>query len=423
MKHKGLIFSALFLFTSVLFAQGTSESSSSASSGEKKISGEITFLTVSEFTQSPEADLYKAAADFEKKYPGTKVTIQSLTGKEVVSKYTTAALAGGGPDVVALDNAGWPINMAAMGLLKPLTEEIKETGNPYLEGPLASGTYEGELYSVPWYYNNTGLYYNKRILTEIGYDHPPKDWPELEDCVKKATEKGYVGITTRLDGYHVFNAFMAQDNPVIDATGDMPVVTVNNESGKAAFNFYAGLESKYHAFPESMKEATSWAKAYIPFIQDKSLFLICGDWAYANVKKGNPDLSFGISQMPKGKIQAACLGGYNLCINKNTKNFDTAWAFISYLTSKECDYVLFGQGRVPARSDVDYTSVLKNNPDFQVFIDNGPITKPRPLVVNASKVDELVSNAFAKVLFGAQPQDALDELEKDLNEFIKENYK
>ena len=399
-----------------------SKDEAASTSGE--IGGEITFLSISgEFTGTTGPSIYEAAKSFEELHPGTKVNIETIATTEIVSKFTTAALAGAGPDIVSLDNSGWPINMAAMGLLVPLTDYIENSENPYLQGPLNSGKYEDEYYAVPWYYNNTGLYYNKAILSEIGYDEPPKDWEELEDCVKKASELGYTAITTRLDGYHVFNFFMAQGNPVIDTTGEVPVVTVNNESGKIAFNYYAGLQAKYNAFPESMKEATSWDKAYIPFIQGKALFLICGDWAYVNVKKGNPDLEFGIAPMPKGAVQASCLGGYDICINKNSKNVATAWAFVEYLTGKECDYIMISVGRVPGRSDVDTSVLLENNPDFQVFIDNGPITVPRPLVVNASKVDELVSDAFSKVLFGmSAPQAALDELEADLNEFVAENY-
>lgn len=167
---------------------------------------------------------------------------------------------------------------------------------------------------------------------------------------------------------------------MIDTTGDKPVVTVNDESGKEAFEFWTGLHTKYHAFPEGMKDAADWATAYTTFVSDDCLFFVCGDWAYANIQKGNPDMEFGLAPMPKGKVQAVCLGGYNLAINSNTTNSDLAWAFVDYLTSKECDYVMTEQGRIPARDDVDYTPILEQNPDYQVFIDEAVCTEPRPRV-------------------------------------------
>ena len=394
-----------------------------AKTEEKELSGEITVLLNNSFTNSDSPAVVRAAEEFMKLHPGTKVVIEGLPGNELVSKFSTSALAGAGPDVVALDNAGWPIDMAAMGLILPLDDKISASQNDYLQGPLDSGVYQGSYYSVPWYFNNTGLYYNKTILADIGVENPPATWEELEECIKKATEKGYEGLATRLDGYAMFNFFFQNGNPVIDTTGEKPVVTVNNESGKEAFNYYAGFHTKYKAFPESMKEATSWDKAYTPFIQGNCLFFICGDWAYKNIVNGNPDLEFGLVPMPSGKEQAVCLGGYNLAINANTKSEDLSWAFVEYLTGKDSDFVLTEQGRIPGRADADYAPILEINPDYQVFIDESSYTVPRPRVVNAASVDEKMVDAFKKVFFDMMtPDQALAELEEELNAFIAENY-
>ena len=310
-----------------------------------------------------------------------------------------------------------------MGLIIPLDEQIAASGNDYLQGPLESGMYEGSYYSVPWYFNNTGLYYNKRILEEIGKSEAPATWEELEEDIKLATEKGYAGISTRLDGYAVFNMFMAAGNPVIDTSGDRPVVTVNDESGKEAFHFWTGLHTKYHAFPEGMKDASDWATAYTTFVSDDCLFFICGDWAYKNIETGNPDMEFGLAPMPKGKVNAVCLGGYNLAVNSNSASQELAWEFVRYLTSKECDYVMTEQGRIPGRTDVDYEPIIAMNPSYQVFIDEAEYTVPRPRVKNAASVDEKVCDAFKKVFFDqTTAEDALNVLEQELNDFINENY-
>ena len=384
---------------------------------------ELTVMVNNAFTGREDPEILKAAQMFEESHPGVKVTIEGLSGTELISKYTTSALAGAGPDVVALDNSGWPIDLAAMGLILALDERIAASSNDYLVGPLESGLYEGKLYSVPWYFNNTGLYYNKRILKEIGKDAPPATWEEYEEDIRLATEKGYAGVSSRIDGYAVFLPFFQNGNPVIDTTGDRPVVTVNNESGKEAFEFWAGLHTKYHAFPEGMKDASDWATAYTTFVSDDCLFFVCGDWAYANIKKGNPDLDFGLAVQPKGKENAVVLGGYNLAINTNCKDPDLAWEFVEFLTSKECDFVMTAQGRIPGRTDVDYVPILEMNPDYQVFIDEAAYTVPRPRVKNAAAVDEKMADAFKKVIFDqATPAQALAELEEELNAFIDDNY-
>ena len=404
-------------------AAAESKTEETAAGEKAELTGELAMMVNNAFTGMDDPAIMRAAKQFEEDHPGVTITIEGLSGKELVSKFTTSAMAGSGPDIVALDNAGWPIDLAAMGLIIPLDDQIKASENDYLQGPLESGLYEGSYYSVPWYFNNTGLYYNKRILEEIGKTEAPTTWDELDEDIKLATEKGYAGISTRLDGYAIFNAFMENDNPIIDTSGDTPVVTVNDESGKEAFNFWTGLHTKYKAFPEGMKDASDWATAYTTFVSDDCLFFVCGDWAYKNIATGNPDMEFGLAPMPKGKVNAVCLGGYNLAINENSANKDLAWAFVEYLTSKKCDYVLTEQGRIPGRTDVDYAPIIEMNPDYQVFIDEAAYTVPRPRVKNASSVDEMVCDAFKKVFFDqSTAEDALNELETELNDFIAENY-
>jgi len=404
-------------------AAAESKTEETAAGEKAELTGELAMMVNNAFTGMDDPAIMRAAKQFEEDHPGVTITIEGLSGKELVSKFTTSAMAGSGPDIVALDNAGWPIDLAAMGLIIPLDDQIKASENDYLQGPLESGLYEGSYYSVPWYFNNTGLYYNKRILEEIGKTEAPTTWDELEEDIKLATEKGYAGISTRLDGYAIFNAFMENDNPIIDTSGDTPVVTVNDESGKEAFNFWTGLHTKYKAFPEGMKDASDWATAYTTFVSDDCLFFVCGDWAYKNIATGNPDMEFGLAPMPKGKVNAVCLGGYNLAINENSANKDLAWAFVEYLTSKKCDYVLTEQGRIPGRTDVDYAPIIEMNPDYQVFIDEAAYTVPRLRVKNASSVDEMVCDAFKKVFFDqSTAEDALNELETELNDFIAENY-
>ena len=404
-------------------AETSAQTEAQGEASETELTGELSVMVNNSFMGMDDPAILRATKAFEEAHPGVTISVEALSGEELISKYTTSAMAGSGPDVVALDNAGWPIDLAAMGLLMPLDDRIESSSNEYLQGPLESGMYEGTYYSVPWYFNNTGLYYNKRILNEIGKTEPPKDMAEFEEYVKLATELGYTGVSTRLDGYALYNIFFAYDNPVIDTTGEKPVVTVNNESGKEAFNFWTGLHTKYHAFPEGMKDASDWATAYTTFVSDDCLFFICGDWGYANIEKNNPDMEFGLAPMPKGTVQAVCLGGYNMGINANTANPDLAWAFLEYLTSQECDYVLTEQGRIPGRSDVDYEPILEINPEYQVFIDEAEYTVPRPRVKNAKSVDNKMVDAFTKVFFDQMSADqALSELEAELNDFINENY-
>lgn len=149
-------------------APDNAQAGKTGEAGGAELTGKLAVMVNNTFTGMEDPAIMRAARAFEENHPGVTITIEGLSSNELISKYTTSAMAGSGPDVIALDNSGWPIDLAAMGLIIPLDDKIAASGNDYLQGPLESGLYEGSFYSVPWYFNNTGLYYNKRILEEIG---------------------------------------------------------------------------------------------------------------------------------------------------------------------------------------------------------------------------------------------------------------
>ncbi len=119
-----------------------------------------------------------------------RLPYRGASQQDIKESFQTAALAGGGADIVVMDNSGHAIDLAAMGLLYSLEELTtdEELTAQYQEGPLDSGKFEGKYYSVPWYMDCTGLYYNTERLDELGID-VPTTWEELSDAVDKAKKR------------------------------------------------------------------------------------------------------------------------------------------------------------------------------------------------------------------------------------------
>ena len=66
---------------------------------------------------------------------------------------------------------------------------------------------------------------------------------------------------------------------------------------------------------------------------------------------------------------------------------------------------------------------MEINDSYQVFIDEAEYTVPRPRVKNAASVDEKMVDSFKKVFFDQMSaEQALEELNTELNDFINENY-
>lgn len=386
---------------------------------------EIVFMVLDSFTKSEEDALYTTTKEFMEKNPDIKVTIEPTPANNIKDKFTTAALSGGGPDIVSLDSAGWAIDGAAMDILHPLGENFDNIKDQFQEGPVNSGFYKDNYYSVPWYMNNTGMYYNKDILEEAGIDKVPETWEEFTDACDKVKGIGKEGVISQLIYSYIMYSYFAQaGNSVINTTGDIPIVEINNDTGKEAFYYMADLHTEHKAYPESMKDALSWDQTYAPFARGEVAFMFCGDWGNWGVSQANPDLNYDIAPMPKGTNAAVTLGGYTLSISKNTKNFDAAWKYVEWLTASEQNDVLLSYGRMGARKDIDTEALIADNPHLKVFVDQANITVARPNIIKLAEVDMLLTDAFKSVFLDqATKVEALDKLEKDLNTFIENEYK
>ena len=202
--------------------------------------GELTLLMTNTWIDESRAsseEFLKVIKQYEEENPGVKITLQGASQQDIKESFQTAALAGGGADIVVMDNSGHAIDLAAMGLLYPLEELTtdEELTAQYQEGPLNSGKFEGKYYSVPWYMDCTGLYYNTERLDELGID-VPTTWEELSDAVDKAKEAGYGGIITYQSAYAFYSFFYQNECPVIDTKGKI--------SARKDFDYDKALEGK-----------------------------------------------------------------------------------------------------------------------------------------------------------------------------------
>lgn len=389
--------------------------------------GEITLLMTNDWvdeTTDLGAEFTKVVRQYEEEHPGVKVNLQGASQQDIKESFQTSALAGGGADVVIMDNSGHAIDLAAMGLLYPLSEltTAEELVGQYQEGPLNSGKFQGEYYSVPWYMDCCGLYYNKERLEELNLE-VPTTWEELSGALAAVKEAGYGGIITYQSAYAFYSFFYQNECPVIDTSGEIPAVVIDNEAGTEAWNYICDIITN-GGLVESFKEATTWDKVYESFANGEATFLLGGDWCASGVDEIKPDLDYGITTMVSGKTQATVLGGWTWNINANTKYPELAYDLIQYLNSGSGDSILAVQGKISARKDFDYGKALEGKERLTVFTDEFPYTCARPAVINEKAIDELITNAILEVDYGqATAEDALASLTAKLNENIDANYK
>ena len=124
----------------------------------------------------------------------------------VDSDMTTALAANQGPDIVYGSGPAFVMPLVEAGKLEPMDEYSEEYGwedrilQPYYE----SGTVDGKLYSLTNGISTMGVFYNKKVLEDNGWE-VPTTIEEMEKIMDEAMEKGLYGSVTGNKGWQPVN--------------------------------------------------------------------------------------------------------------------------------------------------------------------------------------------------------------------------
>jgi raffinose/stachyose/melibiose transport system substrate-binding protein len=118
----------------------------------------------------------------------------------------TSVMAGQGPDLVYTSGPSDVTPLAKAGKLAPMEDYAKKYGwNERLLGPVLDTCQQvGHLYCLPPSVMADGMYYNKAVLAENGWD-VPKNKDDLEKIMKAAQAKGMYGSVTGNSGWQPIN--------------------------------------------------------------------------------------------------------------------------------------------------------------------------------------------------------------------------
>jgi sorbitol/mannitol transport system substrate-binding protein len=117
-------------------------------------------------------DAQKLSSEFEKENPGTKLKFISLSENQARAKITMSSAMGGSEfDVVMISNFETP-QWAKDGWLLNLSDYMKNTPgydeNDFIPSLRESLSYEGNMYSVPFYGESSFLMYRKDLFEQAG---------------------------------------------------------------------------------------------------------------------------------------------------------------------------------------------------------------------------------------------------------------
>lgn len=338
------------------------------------------------------------------------VEMPSDTGKSH-DQYVTVFNAGGTDYDVFDADVIWPAEFAQAGYALPLDQFVEKDGinlKDYMQGPVQSLTFKGQLWGMPKFIDAGLLFYRKDVVEKA-----PATWEELVEAAKTAkgkTEFGYLAQAKQYEGL-VCNAvefISAYGGAVVDGNGD---ITIDSEGTRK------GLETmkkviKSDFTPSNITTFTE-QESHTAFIEGKSAFIRNWpyQWALAQDKAQSKIVDkVAVSPLPKGSVRsAACLGGWVAMINKNTKHPKEAWEFLKFMSGPEGQKItaVYG-GSAPTLLSVYNDSEVQKNPLFadKGFVDGLSAAVPRPVSPIYPKLSDIMQSEISKYITSAQDLEA-----------------
>jgi sorbitol/mannitol transport system substrate-binding protein len=346
-------------------------------------------VTIALVSNSQMTDAQKLSTEFEAANPGAKLKFITLSENQARAKITMSTAMGGSEfDVVMISNFETP-QWARDGWLLNLSDYAKNTPgydqNDFIPSLRDSLSYEGNMYSVPFYGESSFLMYRKDLFEQAGIkvDQNPNyqpQWQEVAQWAEKLKTADRAGICLR--GKPGWGEVLAPLDTVINTFGgrwfdEKWNAQLNSPEVSKAVNFYVDLINKAGELGAS---STGFQECANLFGQGQTAMWYDATSAVSVLEdpKTYPDLVGKIGYLPAPIVEkpnAGWLYTWSLGIPQGAKNPDGAWKFISWMTSK--DYMKLvgeklGWARVPPGSR---TSTYTDLPEYEAISKSyGPLT-------------------------------------------------
>lgn len=319
---------AIGLVAASALALSACSSSAPASDGKAtiRVLANITPVLTKEYYQ-------KLVEPFVASHPGVTVTIESPSGKDVISTLQQELASGDTPDVVAssLDPVLAP-QMTAF----PDEQWVKDT--PLVD----SNTVDGTVWSVA-----TGVqiksivYYNKTAFEKAGITDLPKSLDEFTADLGKLKDAGYVGLQTSGDWATSAQFGMMADPAVLGKNFNWFVDRTDKKVtfAKSAYDTYLKAYSSWIQSGAVPKDALglTYQDSIDAFLAGKAGTYIMGNWFVASADQAK-DLPFEIGAFPTPtpdgstpKQEGGTAQPYSIL--KASKHQDLAMQLVKYLVT------------------------------------------------------------------------------------------
>jgi len=307
-------------------------------------------------------------------------------------------------DIISMDVV-WAGEFAGAGYLEPIDARLTSAGlkkTDFNSGSMASGNYRGKQYTLPFFPDLGLLYFRNDIVSE-------------EDAAKLIS-----GGYTYADLAAMAEKYTGQNGTkygLVYQSKQYEGLTVNVTEFTNSFqDIKGGLEMMYTYTnatwePKDILNFTE-GETHTNFEQGNAVFARNWPYQFGRIKGQESGVTVkvadvGIAPLPNG----GSVGGWLLGINKNSKNVDGAWEFISFLAGKDGQKIMSTKGgylpgfnALLTDSDVTSANEMLSYEGFKNALSS---TIARPVSPEYSKVSDTIQVEAHKYLSSGNELDAV----------------
>lgn len=353
--HPVLLFTAAALVLTGCAPGGTAAGTPGSSEKPSTDLGseDITLRLIS--TPESGASTKATIAAFEKEYPNVTVDYQQTNYDDYNKSVNLELNSDSAPDIALLNSVNNTVKNGLVLDLDPYAELYEWTDN-YPENQLnqwrveENGTTlgDGALYAAPAGFSEVGLYYNKKIATDLGIS-APKTFAEFEEQLAAAAAAGILPL--QLGNAEGHASFLVQSiGQSIDGAGNYADwafgkngSTFDTDGNRAGAEALADWAAK--GWIPADANGLNLQGAVDAFTSGEGLFFVDGNWDAAKIAEGL-GADAGFVPFP-GENVAAIGTSVAYAISSATEHPNAAAAFLNFLGSEEAGVNQFDQGFMP----------------------------------------------------------------------------
>ncbi|MBI5444205.1 MAG: ABC transporter substrate-binding protein [Deltaproteobacteria bacterium] len=367
---------------------------------------------------------------FEALHPGLRVVDEALPSStdEQHQFYVINLEAGSADfDVLSLDVI-WVPEFARAGWLLEVTPLASENDRrDFFPAAAEAVSFQGRLYALPWYADAGLLFYRKDLLAKYGLA-PPRRWEELVQTALRVTRDepglyGFVWQGKQGEGL-VCNVleFLWGNGGGVLASGRPVLSTPPNLEALA---FVRSLIVPYRVSPELVTTADEETTRHI-FGEGRALFMRNWPYAYDVLSREGSRVrgKVGVAPLPAfgSGASASTLGGWQLGINRRSRNVDGAQRLVRYLASREAQKELaLSVGYRPSRRSLYRDpDVLGRLPFTRTMEEVLAKARPRPVTPYYMMITQILQPELSAAVAGIRtPARALGSADRQIAHLLE----